>query len=66
MQLGPYRIHCFVGGTGEPLVLVHGLGSRALDFAPLMVALVREHRVFAGNPVQHRDEKVRMDAGFLS
>ncbi len=47
VQLGPYRIHCFVGGTGEPLVLVHGLGSRALDFAPLMVALVREHRVFA-------------------
>ncbi len=46
-QLGPYRIHCFVGGAGEPLVLVHGLGSRALDFAPLMLALAREHRVFA-------------------
>ena len=47
VQLGPYRIHCFVGGTGEPLVLVHGLGGRALDFAPLMLALVREHRVIA-------------------
>lgn len=45
--LGPYRIHCFIGGTGEPLVLVHGLGGRALDFAPLMLALAREHRVFA-------------------
>ena len=47
VQLGPYRIHCFIGGTGEPLVLVHGLGGRALDFAPLMLALAREHRVFA-------------------
>ncbi|MBZ5550874.1 MAG: alpha/beta hydrolase [Acidobacteriia bacterium] len=47
VQLGPYRIHCFIGGTGEPLVLVHGLGGRALDFAPLMLTLAREHRVFA-------------------
>jgi pimeloyl-ACP methyl ester carboxylesterase len=47
VQLGPYRIHYFIGGTGEPLVLVHGLGGRALDFAPLMLALAREHRVFA-------------------
>jgi hypothetical protein len=47
VQLGPYHIHFFIGGTGEPLVLVHGLGGRALDFAPLMLALAREHRVFA-------------------
>jgi len=47
VQLGPHRIHYFAGGTGEPLVLVHGLGGRALDFAPLMPALAREHRVYA-------------------
>lgn len=47
VQLGPYRIHYFAGGTGEPLVLVHGLASRALDFAPLMPALARHHRVYA-------------------
>ena len=47
VQLGPYRIHRFIGGTGEPLVLVHGLGGCALDFAPLMLALTKEHRVFA-------------------
>jgi len=47
VQLGPNRIHYFVGGTGEPLVLVHGLGSRALDFALLMPGLAREHRVYA-------------------
>ncbi len=47
VQLGPYRIHYFAGGTGEPLVLVHGLGGRALDFALLIPALARGHRVYA-------------------
>ncbi|HYN14338.1 MAG TPA: alpha/beta hydrolase [Terriglobales bacterium] len=47
LQLGPYRIHYFVGGSGEPLVLVHGLGGRALDFALIMPALAKQHRVFA-------------------
>ena len=47
VQLGPYRIHYFAGGAGEPLVLVHGLASRGLDFAPLMPALARHHRVYA-------------------
>jgi len=47
VQLGPYRIRYFTGGSGEPLVLVHGLGGRALDFAPMMPALARNHRVFA-------------------
>ncbi len=47
VQLGPYRIHYFVGGSGEPLVLVHGLGDRALDFALLMPELAKRHRVFA-------------------
>lgn len=47
VQLGPYRIHYFTGGAGEPLVLVHGLAGRALDFAPLMPALAKQHRVFA-------------------
>ena len=47
IQLGPNRIHYFSGGTGEPLVLVHGLGSSALDFVWLMPALARQHRVYA-------------------
>jgi len=47
VQLGPYRIHYFAGGAGEPLVLVHGLAGRALDFAPLMPALAKNHRVLA-------------------
>ena len=47
VRLGPYRIHYFAGGAGEPLVLVHGLGGRALDFAFLMPGLAKGHRVFA-------------------
>src|SRR5215470_9571380 len=47
VRLGTYRTHYFVGGSGEPLVLVHGLGGRALNFALLMPALAREHRVYA-------------------
>lgn len=47
VQLGPYRIHYFAGGAGEPLVLVHGLGSSALDFAFLMPGLAGKHRVYA-------------------
>ncbi|MGO9270625.1 MAG: alpha/beta fold hydrolase [Terriglobia bacterium] len=49
--LGSYRIHYFVGGAnGEnrPLVLVHGLGGRAQDWAPMMPSLMRRgYRVYA-------------------
>src|SRR5579863_5493357 len=44
VQLGPYRIHYFAAGEGHPLVLVHGLGSRASDWAPLIPPLA--HRGF--------------------
>jgi pimeloyl-ACP methyl ester carboxylesterase len=47
VRLGPYRIHYFVGGKGEPLVLVHGLGSSALDFVFLIPSLAKGHRIFA-------------------
>lgn len=47
-QLGPYRIHYLVAGEGRPLVLVHGLGGRAEEWAPLMNGLARQHfRVYA-------------------
>lgn len=42
------RIHYYAGGSGEPIVLVHGLGGRAEDWANLMPQLVRDHhRVYA-------------------
>jgi pimeloyl-ACP methyl ester carboxylesterase len=41
VQLGSYRIHYLAGGEGKPLVLVHGLGGRAQDWALLMPSLMR-------------------------
>ncbi len=35
------RTHYLEGGAGEPVVLVHGLGSQALDWAALLPRLVR-------------------------
>src|SRR5919199_4949484 len=35
----------FVGGAGKPLVLVHGLGGAATNFADLAPALARSRRV---------------------
>src|SRR6202167_5541606 len=45
---GRVRIHYYAGGSGSPVVLVHGLGGRAEDWANLMPQLVRDHhRVYA-------------------
>ena len=42
------RVHYYTGGSGPPVVLVHGLGGRAEDWAPLMPQLLRDHhRVYA-------------------
>jgi pimeloyl-ACP methyl ester carboxylesterase len=43
-----HRIHYLVGGTGKPIVLVHGLGSRASDWVGLIPPLVHGgHRIYA-------------------
>jgi len=43
-----HRIHYYTGGSGPPIVLVHGLGGRAEDWANLMPQFIRGgHRVFA-------------------
>ena len=48
VQLGPYRIHYLAGGQGTPLVLVHGLGGKAENWAAMMPSLSRHgHRVYA-------------------
>src|SRR6202161_1331200 len=71
-------MHYRVGGTGRPLVLVHGLGSRALDWANLIPRLIEGgHRVYAvdllgdGSSAQPRHagysiaEQAAMVEGFL-
>ena len=47
-SVGGYRIHYFEGGSGRPILLIHGLGSRAEDWANLMPQLVHGgRRVYA-------------------
>src|SRR5271170_8443701 len=57
-----YKMHYLVGGAGRPLVLVHGLGSRAADWANLIPRLIAGgYRVYAldllgyGRTAQPRD-----------
>jgi len=52
-QIGPYRIHYFVGGEGPPVLLVHGLGSRADDWALTMKDLRSHYRVYAIDLLGH-------------
>jgi pimeloyl-ACP methyl ester carboxylesterase len=73
-----YRLHYLVGGSGRPLVLVHGLGSRGADWAQLIPQLIDGgHRVYAvdllgyGLSAQPRDasysiaDQASMVEGFL-
>src|SRR5437868_1477294 len=39
------RLRYFVGGAGEPLVLLHGLGGAAANWVELAPALAAHHRV---------------------
>lgn len=39
------RTRYFVGGAGDPLVLIHGLGGAAINFAELAPLLARRHKV---------------------
>lgn len=48
VRLGSYRMHYLAGGRGRPLVLVHGLGGKALNWALLIPPLIRHgYRVYA-------------------
>jgi pimeloyl-ACP methyl ester carboxylesterase len=48
VQVGSHRIHYLAGGQGKPLVLVHGLGGKAENWAPQMPSFIRHgFRVYA-------------------
>jgi pimeloyl-ACP methyl ester carboxylesterase len=47
VRVGAHRIHYYALGDGPPLLLVHGVASRAADAAPLFRSLARTHRVYA-------------------
>jgi pimeloyl-ACP methyl ester carboxylesterase len=47
-QVDGYRIHYYVGGSGKPIVLVHGLGGRSEDWTVLIPRLILGgYRVYA-------------------
>jgi len=47
VPVGMNRIHYLTGGEGPPLVIIHGVASKASDHGDLMPALMRDHRVYA-------------------
>lgn len=48
VQAGPHRLRYLESGAGEPLVLVHGLGSSAMqDWGRLVPVLGRRYHVYA-------------------
>jgi len=48
LSLGGLTLHYFAGGSGSPVVLVHGLGSSAsLEWRFTLDALANQHQVFA-------------------
>jgi pimeloyl-ACP methyl ester carboxylesterase len=60
-----YKMHYLVGGSGRPLVLVHGLGSRALDWANLIPRLIEGgHRVYALDLLGYGRSEQPRDAGY--
>src|ERR1700678_1066170 len=60
-----FKMHYLVGGTGRPLVLVHGLGSRGLDWANLIPRLIQGgHRVYAVDLLGYGRSARPKDAGY--
>jgi pimeloyl-ACP methyl ester carboxylesterase len=48
VQAGPYRLRYLESGIGPPLILVHGLGSNAMqDWGRLVAPLGRSYHVYA-------------------
>jgi pimeloyl-ACP methyl ester carboxylesterase len=48
VQVDGHRIHYYVGGSGKPIVLVHGLGGRSEDWTVLIPRLLHGgYRVYA-------------------
>jgi pimeloyl-ACP methyl ester carboxylesterase len=60
-----YKMHYLVGGSGRPLLLVHGLGSRGSDWANLIPQLIDGgHRVYALDLLGYGYSAQPRDAGY--
>lgn len=60
-----YRMHYLVGGSGRPLLLVHGLGSRGEDWANLIPQLIHSgNHVYALDLLGYGDSDQPRDARY--
>ncbi|HXP10614.1 MAG TPA: alpha/beta hydrolase [Acidobacteriaceae bacterium] len=60
-----YRMHYLVGGSGRPLLLVHGLGSRGEDWANLIPQLIHNgNHVYALDLLGYGDSDQPRDARY--
>lgn len=64
VRVGAHRIHYLTGGDGPPLVVVHGVASRAADAAPLFRQLMRQHRVYALDLLGYGESDKPRDASY--
>jgi len=64
VQVGPHRIHYWVAGEGPPLVLVHGVASRAEDWTPLFHQLKQRHRIYAPDLLGYGDSDAPRDSDY--
>jgi pimeloyl-ACP methyl ester carboxylesterase/putative sterol carrier protein len=51
------RLSCYEAGTGEPLVLLHGLGGSRISWLPLLSALAPAYRLIAPDLPGHGDSE---------
>lgn len=47
VPVGTHRLHYLTGGEGPPVVILHGVASKASDHGDLMPELMKHHRVYA-------------------
>ncbi|HEV7241232.1 MAG TPA: alpha/beta hydrolase [Thermoanaerobaculia bacterium] len=64
VYVGGHRIHYRAGGEGPPLVVVHGIASRADDGALIYRELMRTHRVYALDLLGYGDSDRPLDGDF--
>ena len=65
VMAGGLPVSILEAGSGDPVLLLHGLGATKVSFLPTMLALAKDHRVIAPDLLGHGDTAkplVRYDA----
>jgi 3-oxoadipate enol-lactonase len=65
-EVGGLRTRYWVAGTGQPLVLVHGLGGAAVNFTSLAPLLARRRRVLVPDLPGHGGTEALREGGGLT